>query len=61
MNSLTADKDAKIINLKRIISDLKTGLAGLQMEAHLYNVNNEFLIFKTREKINVMELGIEDK
>jgi len=61
MNPLITDRDVKIINLKRIISDLKTGLAGLQMEKHLYGVDNDFLIFKTREKIKVMELGVEDK
>ena len=61
MSALMTDEDCKTINLKRILADLKTGLAGLQMEQHLYGVDNDFLIFKTREKIKVMELGVEDK
>jgi hypothetical protein len=61
MSALMTEEDCKTINLKRILADLKTGLAGLQMEQHLYNYKNDFLILKLREKIELMQIMIGNK
>lgn len=61
MSIIITDANTKVINIKRIIADLYNGLVGLEMDKHLYNGDNEFLILKMRNKIRTLEAEIKDK